>query len=152
MCVCVCVWVGVCVWGGCGCVWVGVCMCKKNRYSSHLDNYRFYSLPRIIPTGLQIKCTPALGNLPPPLQRRWNQILYGTSIRLINVLIKHCASSLDDFAAAITQIEHELQSCCSEAQFERYNGDIDLCLSRQKAITQAQKIQPSIECRTCARI
>ena len=106
---------------------------KELCYSSHLDNYRFYSLSRIIPTGLQIKCTPAVGNLPSPLQRRWNQILHGTSIRLINVLIEHCASSLDDFTAEITQLEHELQSCCSEAELERYNSEIDLCLSRQKA-------------------
>ena len=86
---------------------------EELRYSSHLDNYRFCSFSRIIPTCLQINCTPALGNLPPPLQRKWNQmqILHGTSIILINVLIEHCTSSLDSFSAEITQLEHKLQPC-----------------------------------------
>ena len=105
---------------------------KALRYSFHQDNYRFYSHSRIIPTGLQIKVTPSLGTLPPPLQRKWNQLLYGTSIRLINILTEHCTDSLDSFSAEITRLEDELRSCCSEAQWGQYNNEIDLCLSTQK--------------------
>ena len=64
---------------------------KELRYSSHHDNYRFYSLSRIIPTGLQIKCTPALGTLPPTLQVQVEPIYCMVHrFRLINILIEHC--------------------------------------------------------------
>ncbi|XP_072041826.1 uncharacterized protein [Amphiura filiformis] len=53
---------------------------KAMRYSFHQDNYRFYSHSRIIPTGIQVKCTPALGTLSGPLQQKWNQLLYGPQV------------------------------------------------------------------------
>jgi hypothetical protein len=68
-----------------------------------------------------------------PLQQKWNQLLYGTSIRLINILAEHCTSSLDVFNEDITRLQDELHSCCTDDQWDQYNNDIDLCLSTQKA-------------------
>ena len=56
-------------------------------------------------------------------------------------MFEQCTPSLDNFAAEVSQLEHELQSCCWEAKLERYNSEINVRLSQQKAelIKQEQK-------------
>jgi hypothetical protein len=104
---------------------------KSLRYSFHRDNYRFYSRCRIIPTGLQLQCTPALGTLPPQLQAEWNSILYSSSIRLINILSEHCESTLNSLKVDIDKLYRELQASCSDAELIQYTYEIDQCLSRR---------------------
>ena len=106
---------------------------KALQLGFHQDNYRFYSLNRIIPTGLQLHCTPALGTLSPELRKRWNKTLYGTSIRLINILSEHCASSLDSLSDDINRLEQELHSCCTQTQWLKYNDEIEYCLSQNRS-------------------
>ena len=87
----------------------------------------------IRPTGLLLKCNPSLGTLPPELQKRWNQTLFGASVQLINILSQHCAFSLDSFAVDITRLENDLRSCCTDAQWLKYNDEIESCLSTHRS-------------------
>ncbi|PIK49356.1 hypothetical protein BSL78_13779 [Apostichopus japonicus] len=66
---------------------------------------------------LQVTHQPALGTLPPGLQREWNRVLHSTSIRLINILTKHCQSSLDSLNDDILRLKLELQSCCTDDEW-----------------------------------
>ena len=106
---------------------------KALRFSFHQDNYRFYSLNRIIPKGLRLQCTPALGTLSPELRKRWNQTLYGASIQLIKILSEQCATSLDSFTADIRRLEDELHSTCNDSQWLQYNDEIESCLSKHRS-------------------
>ena len=67
---------------------------KALRYTFHRDNYNFFSLSRLIPIGLQICLTPQIGKLAPHLQKKWNQILFNTSIQLVKVLSEQCEFTL----------------------------------------------------------
>ena len=106
---------------------------KALKFSFHQDNYRFYSLNRIIPKGLQLQCTPSLGTLSPELRKRWNRSLYSTSIRLINILSEQCSASLDTFSHDIRSLEAELRSSCTHTQWLKYNDEIESCLSKHRS-------------------
>ncbi|XP_041453720.1 uncharacterized protein LOC121406912 [Lytechinus variegatus] len=107
---------------------------KALKTSFHQDNYRFYSLNRIIPTGLQLHCTPGLGTLTPELRKRWNQTLHGASVRLINILSEQCIASLDSFSADISSLEDKLRSCCTHTQWLQYNDEIESDLSKHRSL------------------
>lgn len=106
---------------------------KAVRYSFHQENYRFYKLNRLVPTGLQIRMDPALGPLSPELKRQWNNVLFSTSLSLIHLLIKHCESSLDRFTLDISRIQTELESSCSSTRFDQFMGEINTGLTRVRS-------------------
>ena len=70
---------------------------KALRCSYHLDNYRFYTLTRFVPQGLQVKFDPALGSLTPSLRKHW--MTCETTItflrRLINFSLPQIAEQPD---------------------------------------------------------
>ena len=99
---------------------------KNTRYMSHLDNYRFYRLSRIIPKGLQIKCTPSFGDLDPSFLKKWNKTLTNTSFRLIKLLENQCQQFIDNQLLEITNTESQLQESCSIEEFEQLQDTI-LC-------------------------
>ena len=106
---------------------------KALRFSFHQDNYRFYSLNRIISNGLRLQCTPALGTLSPELRKRWNRTLYGASIQLIKILSEQCATSLHSLTAGIERLEDELHSSCTDSQGLLYRNEIESCLSKHRS-------------------
>ena len=63
---------------------------KNVRYLSHLDNYRFYRLSRILPKGLHIKCAPSFGDLDPSFLKKWNKTPTNTSFYLLTLLENQC--------------------------------------------------------------
>ncbi len=91
---------------------------KNIRYSSHLDNYRFYRLSRILPKGLQIKCAPSFGDLDPSFLKKWNKTLTNTSFQLLTLLENQCQQYVDNQLLEITDTESQLKESCSNQEFE----------------------------------
>ena len=89
---------------------------KALRYSFHQENYNFFTVSRLIPTGLQICHSPQIGELSPQLRKKWNQILYSASIQLIQVLSEQCAITLQNVHQDINNLDSKLRSNCSESQ------------------------------------
>ena len=57
---------------------------KALRYTFHQDNYHFFSVSRVIPTGLQISHTPKLENSPPSYRKngiKFFSVLPSSSLR-----------------------------------------------------------------------
>ena len=85
---------------------------KRVRYLSHLDNYRFYRLSRILPKGLKIKCSPSFGDLDPAFSKKWNDTLTKTSFYLLELLEAQCLKCIDKQSLDIESTEIQLKVAC----------------------------------------
>ena len=107
---------------------------KALRYTFHQDNYNFFSVSRLIPTGLQISHTPQIGKLSPNLQKKWNQILYSASIQLIKVLSEQCEITLQAVHQDIANLDSKLRASCSESQYKDLSDEIEKGLSNLNSV------------------
>ncbi len=107
---------------------------KALRYSYHQDNYNFFSLSRFIPKGLQLSPSPCLGTLSPHLQRRWNQVLHGASVKLINILSQQCQFILQDLHQNIAHLDSELRSSCTHTRYREFQDEMDRGLSNLDSV------------------
>ena len=107
---------------------------KALRYTFHRDNYNFFSLSRLIPIGLQICLTPQIGKLAPHLQKKWNQILFNTSIQLVKVLSEQCEFTLQAVHQDISNLDFNLHSSCSESQYRDFSDEIETGLSKLESV------------------
>ena len=107
---------------------------KALRYSFHQDNYNFFSLSRFVPTGLKLTHSPCLGTLTPQLQRRWDNVLHSTSIKLINILSQQCQTTLHSLHQDIHNLDSQLKSSCTSARYQKFNDEITRSVNNLESV------------------
>ena len=86
---------------------------KSILYQHHWENYVTSLLEGFIPSGLSIKKRPVFQAVSDNFEREWNSILYDTSKRLVELLLKESEEAVSVFEAEI-QVEIERSDSTSE--------------------------------------
>ena len=113
---------------------------KRVRYQSHLDNYRFYRLSRILPKGLKIKCSPSFGDLDPAFSKKWNDTLTKTSFHLLELLEAQCLKCIDKQSLDIESTESQLKvACLNDHEWDNFQAILSSNINHVRSSLQRQQ-------------
>ena len=113
---------------------------KRVRYLSHLDNYRFYRLSRILPKDLKIKCSPSFGDLDPAFSKKWNDTLTKTYFHLLELLEAQCLECIDKQSPDIESTESKLKVVClNDHEWNNFQAILSSNINQLRSSLQRQQ-------------
>jgi len=98
---------------------------KSLRYRIHKDTLNEYLKDDLVPEGLRPKISPGVDLKTDDFMEEWNNILYSTSLRLMELLIKHYDTGITKPDEEIAEVNKELYPFLSGSDKYEYIEDVE---------------------------